>query len=160
MYLHSLVHIPHPLRPGLAPRSPLIQNRWLALHGFLDNAATFDMLAPELLMGGASSVVCLDLAGACARACVCVSEGVFYAWGICAMWMSSCATYVYVYVSTRRHTHAHTLVHTRAGHGLSDWRHSGVYYVVDNVADAVYAADALKWDRFSMCAYLLLFTLL
>ena len=65
------------------------------------------------------------------------------------------------YVSTRRHsTYMHTHAYTRTGHGLSDWRHSGVYYVVDNVADAVYAADALKWDRFSMCAYLLLFTLL
>ena len=40
------------------------QNRWLALHGFLDNAATFDNLAPEMLSLGASSVVCLDLAGA------------------------------------------------------------------------------------------------
>jgi len=28
-----------------------------------------------------------------------------------------------------------------------------VYYVVDNVADAVYAADALNWDRFSMCVF-------
>ena len=57
------------------------------------------------------------------------------------------------YVSTRRHsTYMHTHAYTRTGHGLSDWRHSGVYYVVDNVADAVYAADALKWDRFSMCA--------
>ena len=37
------------------------------------------------------------------------------------------------------------------GHGKSDWRKSGMYHVIDNVADAVYAADALKWDNFSMC---------
>ena len=37
------------------------------------------------------------------------------------------------------------------GHGKSDWRKSGMYHVIDNVADAVYAADALKWDKFSMC---------
>ena len=78
-----------------------VQNRWLALHGFLDNAASYDKLAPELLKIGASSVVCLDF----------------------------------------------------AGHGKSDWRHSGVYYVVDHVADAVYAADALKWDKFSIIGH-------
>jgi len=75
--------------------------RWLALHGFLDNAATYDKLAPELLRLGASSVVCLDL----------------------------------------------------AGHGRSDWRKGGVYYVVDNVADVVYAADALQWDRFCIIGH-------
>jgi pimeloyl-ACP methyl ester carboxylesterase len=67
----------------------------------LDNAASYDKLAPELLKIGASSVVCLDF----------------------------------------------------AGHGKSDWRHSGVYYVVDHVADAVYAADALKWDKFSIIGH-------
>jgi len=37
-----------------------------------------------------------------------------------------------------------------AGHGMSDWRSDGVYHLVDYVADIVYAADALKWDKFSM----------
>ena len=41
----------------------MLQNRWLALHGFLDNAATYDKLAPELLCLGASAVVALDFAG-------------------------------------------------------------------------------------------------
>ena len=76
-------------------------SKWLALHGFLDNAATYDKLAPELLSLGASSVVCLDL----------------------------------------------------AGHGKSEWRKSGVYYVVDNVADVVYAADALQWDKFCIIGH-------
>mmetsp|Transcript_76440 Transcript_76440/g.124264 ORF Transcript_76440/g.124264 Transcript_76440/m.124264 type:complete len:374 (+) Transcript_76440:95-1216(+) len=77
------------------------ENRWLALHGFLDNAGTYDKLAPELLAIGASSVVCLDF----------------------------------------------------AGHGMSDWRSDGVYHLVDYVADIVYAADALKWDKFSIIGH-------
>ena len=76
------------------------QHRWLALHGFLDNAASYDRFAPEMLNIGASSVVCLDF----------------------------------------------------AGHGRTDWRQNGVYYVFDHVADVVYAADALKWETFSMYA--------
>eukprot|EP00960_Hanusia_phi_P042459 755503-Hanusia_phi.AAC.8 len=36
---------------------------WIALHGWADNAASFDRLAPMLLSAGASSVVCLDCAG-------------------------------------------------------------------------------------------------
>lgn len=38
-------------------------HRWIALHGFLDNSSSFDLLAPEMLTLGASSVVCLDFAG-------------------------------------------------------------------------------------------------
>eukprot|EP00277_Geminigera_cryophila_P018731 CAMPEP_0179460154 /NCGR_PEP_ID=MMETSP0799-20121207/43299_1 /TAXON_ID=46947 /ORGANISM="Geminigera cryophila, Strain CCMP2564" /LENGTH=385 /DNA_ID=CAMNT_0021262311 /DNA_START=6 /DNA_END=1163 /DNA_ORIENTATION=+ len=77
------------------------ENRWLALHGFLDNAGSYNKLAPEMLALGASSVVCLDM----------------------------------------------------AGHGKSEWRPTGVYYVFDNVADIVYAADALKWDTFSIIGH-------
>lgn len=77
------------------------ERRWLALHGYLDNAATYDKFAPELIALGAASVVCMDF----------------------------------------------------AGHGKSEWRRSGVYYVFDNVADVIYAADALKWDKFSLIGH-------
>uniref|UniRef100_A0A6U6DJ90 AB hydrolase-1 domain-containing protein n=2 Tax=Guillardia theta TaxID=55529 RepID=A0A6U6DJ90_GUITH len=36
---------------------------WIALHGWADNAASFDRIAPMLLSAGASSIVCLDCAG-------------------------------------------------------------------------------------------------
>lgn len=76
-------------------------HRWIALHGFLDNASTYDFLAPEILDLGASSVVCLDF----------------------------------------------------AGHGRSDWRQSGAYHLVDHVADVIYAADALGWEKFSVIGH-------
>mmetsp|Transcript_23544 Transcript_23544/g.54776 ORF Transcript_23544/g.54776 Transcript_23544/m.54776 type:complete len:366 (+) Transcript_23544:145-1242(+) len=38
--------------------------RWIAVHGYLDNASSFDKLAPLMVEQGlASAVVCLDLAG-------------------------------------------------------------------------------------------------
>ena len=47
--------------PAVAPGRP--QDRWLALHGWADNAASFDRLAPLLLEAGATCVVALDGAG-------------------------------------------------------------------------------------------------
>ena len=47
--------------PLAAPESP--QHRWIALHGWADNAATFDRMAPLLLKSGATCVVALDAAG-------------------------------------------------------------------------------------------------
>ncbi len=71
----------------------------LALHGWLDNAASFDPLAPRLT---GTYVVALDL----------------------------------------------------AGHGRSDHRRGGCWYhLVDYVADAMAAADALGWQRFRLLGH-------
>ncbi|EKX32842.1 hypothetical protein GUITHDRAFT_120992 [Guillardia theta CCMP2712] len=75
--------------------------RWIAVHGWLDNAGSFDFLAPLLLKRGAKSIACIDL----------------------------------------------------AGHGQSDWRSTGTYHVVDNVADVIYTADALEWKQFSLIGH-------
>lgn len=72
--------------------------RVLALHGWMDNAATFDALAP-LLPG--LRIVALDL----------------------------------------------------PGHGRSEHRGPGSYYFLDYVADALAAADALGWERFSLLGH-------
>ena len=39
------------------------EDRFIAVHGFLDNAGTFDLLAPRMIQGGAVAIACLDLAG-------------------------------------------------------------------------------------------------
>lgn len=40
------------------------ESKWLCLHGFLDNAATFDLVAPMMIKGGYASVMaCCDLPG-------------------------------------------------------------------------------------------------
>ena len=71
----------------------------LALHGWLDNAASFDLLAP--LLGG-RRIVALDF----------------------------------------------------AGHGHSEHQPPGPWYhFVDYVADALGAADALGWERFSLLGH-------
>lgn len=71
----------------------------LGLHGWLDNAATFDRLAPLLPEG--LRLVSLD----------------------------------------------------QAGHGRSERRGEGVYHFIDYVADAIAAADALGWGRFSLLGH-------
>ncbi len=70
----------------------------LALHGWLDNAASFDRLAP-LLPG--CRIVALD----------------------------------------------------HAGHGLSEHRRHGTYYLLDYVADALAAAAALGWSRYALLGH-------
>ncbi len=70
----------------------------LALHGWLDNAATFDRLAPLL---PECRIVALD----------------------------------------------------HAGHGLSEHRGHGTYYLLDYVADALAAATALGWSRYALLGH-------
>lgn len=72
----------------------------LAMHGWLDNAASFDRLAPLLADALGLRIVALDL----------------------------------------------------PGHGLSDHK-QGHYHFIDSVADALAAADALGWDRFSLLGH-------
>lgn len=72
----------------------------LALHGWLDNAASFTELAPRICAALGLRVVALDL----------------------------------------------------PGHGLSEHKR-GPYHFIDSVADAVQAADALGWDRFSLLGH-------
>lgn len=72
----------------------------LGLHGWLDNAATFDRLAPRLLERLDLRLVSLDL----------------------------------------------------PGHGWSQHK-QGPYHFIDSVADAVAAADALGWDRFTLLGH-------
>jgi len=48
---------------SLAKAAAEPSTRWIALHGYLDNSATFDALCPKLLAQGASAIVCVDLAG-------------------------------------------------------------------------------------------------
>ncbi len=79
---------------GHSPYPPV-----LALHGWLDNAASFDRLAPFL---PDVHLVALDL----------------------------------------------------PGHGFSQWRPAGTHYhVIDFVADAWMAANALEWPRFSLMGH-------
>ena len=47
--------------PDACPQCP--QHRWLALHGWADNAASYDRLAPMMLLEGATAVVAVDFAG-------------------------------------------------------------------------------------------------
>lgn len=72
----------------------------LALHGWLDNAASFTELAPRLCAAQPLRVVALDL----------------------------------------------------PGHGLSEHKR-GPYHFIDSVADALHAADALGWERFSLLGH-------
>jgi RNA:NAD 2'-phosphotransferase (TPT1/KptA family)/pimeloyl-ACP methyl ester carboxylesterase len=72
----------------------------LAMHGWLDNAATFAELAPRLCEALALRIVSLDL----------------------------------------------------PGHGLSEHKR-GHYHFIDWVADAIHAADALGWERFSLLGH-------
>lgn len=72
----------------------------LALHGWLDNAASFAELAPRLCGALPLRLVSLDL----------------------------------------------------PGHGLSDHKR-GPYHFIDSVADAIHAADALGWQRFTLLGH-------
>jgi RNA:NAD 2'-phosphotransferase (TPT1/KptA family)/pimeloyl-ACP methyl ester carboxylesterase len=72
----------------------------LAMHGWLDNAATFAELAPRLCSALGLRIVSLDL----------------------------------------------------PGHGLSEHKR-GHYHFIDWVADAIHAADALGWARFSLLGH-------
>eukprot|EP00960_Hanusia_phi_P017132 504148-Hanusia_phi.AAC.1 len=106
--------------------------RWIAVHGWLDNAGSFDFLAPLLLKKGAKSIACIDLAE-------CENEPnlltcVLASWSVdmVVCW----------------------LIDRLQGHGQSDWRSTGTYHVVDNVADVLYTADALEWKQFCLYAIL------
>eukprot|EP00283_Hemiselmis_rufescens_P005336 CAMPEP_0173425492 /NCGR_PEP_ID=MMETSP1357-20121228/5194_1 /TAXON_ID=77926 /ORGANISM="Hemiselmis rufescens, Strain PCC563" /LENGTH=351 /DNA_ID=CAMNT_0014388947 /DNA_START=122 /DNA_END=1177 /DNA_ORIENTATION=- len=49
---------------GTLEGSPDCGMRWIAVHGYLDNASSYDRLAPLMIERGlASAVLCLDLAG-------------------------------------------------------------------------------------------------
>jgi pimeloyl-ACP methyl ester carboxylesterase len=72
----------------------------LAMHGWLDNASSFDRLAPLICDRLGLRLVALDL----------------------------------------------------PGHGLSDHKRC-TYHFIDSVADALAAADALGWDRFSLLGH-------
>jgi pimeloyl-ACP methyl ester carboxylesterase len=72
----------------------------LGMHGWLDNASTFDRLAPLICDRLGLRLVALDL----------------------------------------------------PGHGLSDHKR-GTYHFIDSVADALAAADALGWSRFSLLGH-------
>eukprot|EP00961_Rhodomonas_salina_P303023 3941064-Rhodomonas_salina.4 len=39
------------------------EDRYIAVHGFLDNAGTFDLLAPRMIERGAVAIACLDMVG-------------------------------------------------------------------------------------------------
>jgi pimeloyl-ACP methyl ester carboxylesterase len=72
----------------------------LALHGWLDNAASFSKLAPRLCEALGLRLVALDM----------------------------------------------------PGHGMSEHKR-GPYHFIDSVADAIHAADALGWDRFTLLGH-------
>lgn len=72
----------------------------LAMHGWLDNASSFDRLAPLLCDRLGLRIVALDM----------------------------------------------------PGHGLSEHKR-GAYHFIDTVADALAAADALGWERFSLLGH-------